>query len=79
MIVTKALRMSEKMGVPLLGLVENMSYALCPHCGEQIRLLVLQSGGSRPDRAGLAGGMPLIPNWPSCVMPARSKSMVLCP
>jgi len=26
------------MDVPLLGIVENMSYALCPHCGERWEL-----------------------------------------
>jgi ATP-binding protein involved in chromosome partitioning len=25
-------------GVPLLGLIENMSYLTCPHCGEQIEV-----------------------------------------
>lgn len=38
MIVGKAVNMAEKMGIPLIGLVENMSYTLCPHCGEEIRL-----------------------------------------
>jgi ATP-binding protein involved in chromosome partitioning len=30
--VKKAVRMFEKVGVPILGVVENMSYFLCPHC-----------------------------------------------
>lgn len=38
MIVTKALKMAHQMGIPMLGLVENMSYTLCPHCGEEIRV-----------------------------------------
>lgn len=38
MIVGKAVRMVERLGLPLIGLVENMSYTLCPHCGEEIRL-----------------------------------------
>jgi len=28
----KAVRMFEKVGVPILGVIENMSYFLCPHC-----------------------------------------------
>ena len=28
----KAVRMFEKVGVPIIGVVENMSYFLCPHC-----------------------------------------------
>lgn len=34
MVVKKAVQMAKKMGVPLLGLVENMSYVLCPNCQE---------------------------------------------
>lgn len=34
LIVTKAIRMAEMMNVPVLALVENMSYYKCPHCGE---------------------------------------------
>ena len=34
MIVEKAVKMAEKMNIPVLGLVENMSYTVCPHCGE---------------------------------------------
>ena len=30
--VMKAVRMFEKVGVPVLGVIENMSYFLCPHC-----------------------------------------------
>ncbi len=35
MIVEKAVRMAEMMKVPLLGLVENMSYFTCPDCGKK--------------------------------------------
>ena len=38
MIVEKAVRMAEKMHVPILGIVENMSYLLCPHCNEKINV-----------------------------------------
>ena len=38
MIVEKAVNMAAKMHIPVLGLVENMSYAICPKCGEEIRL-----------------------------------------
>ena len=30
MVVTKAINMANKMDVPIFGLVENMSYAICP-------------------------------------------------
>ena len=35
MIVAKAVRMAEMMNVPVLGLVENMSYFKCPDCGKE--------------------------------------------
>ena len=38
MIVQKQIHLSEMMNVPLLGLIENMSYAVCPHCGEKWEL-----------------------------------------
>jgi Mrp family chromosome partitioning ATPase len=36
LIVEKALKMAEMMNIPVIGLVENMSYLTCPHCGEKI-------------------------------------------
>ncbi len=36
MIVGKAMKMASLMNIPVLGLVENMSYALCPDCGKKI-------------------------------------------
>jgi len=32
MVVEKAVKMAEMMEVPILGLIENMSYVLCPDC-----------------------------------------------
>ncbi len=38
MVVAKAINMAKKMKVPILGLVENMSYFECPHCRERTEL-----------------------------------------
>ncbi len=38
MIVTKAVKMAEMMNIPVLALVENMSYFECPDCGKQHRI-----------------------------------------
>ena len=38
LIVGKAVKMAQKMNVPILGLVENMSYLQCPDCGKEISL-----------------------------------------
>ena len=36
MIVTKAYNMAKMMDIPVLGIVENYSYMLCPNCGEKL-------------------------------------------
>lgn len=36
MIVEKAVKMANMMNIPVLALVENMSYIKCPHCNEKI-------------------------------------------
>ncbi len=38
MIVEKAVNMANMMNIPVLGIVENMSYMTCPHCGEPIHI-----------------------------------------
>jgi Mrp family chromosome partitioning ATPase len=38
MIVSKSVRMAEIMNIPVIGIVENMSYVVCPKCDEHIML-----------------------------------------
>ena len=38
MIVAKAVKMAQMMNVPIIGIIENMSYVLCPDCGKVIRI-----------------------------------------
>ncbi len=38
MIVEKAVNMAKRMEIPILGIVENMSYVECPDCGKQIKI-----------------------------------------
>lgn len=38
MIVSKAVEMAKMMNVPVLGLIENMSYVKCPDCGREIHV-----------------------------------------
>ena len=38
MIVAKAVNMADKMNVPILGVIENMSYVTCPDCGKKIEI-----------------------------------------
>ena len=45
-VAVKAIGMFNKLNVPIIGVVENMSYLQCPHCTEQIYLFG-QGGGKR--------------------------------
>jgi len=38
MVVRKAIKMANKMDIPVLGIVENMSYFSCPGCGKKINI-----------------------------------------
>ena len=38
MIVSKAVKMAEKMNIPIIGLVENMAYFQCPDCGKDHKI-----------------------------------------
>lgn len=44
-VASKAIAMFQKLKVPILGVVENMSYFICPHCGE--REDIFGHGGAR--------------------------------
>ena len=56
----KALAMFEKVEVPVLGMIENMSYFLCPHCGE--RSDIFAHGGARATAEKL--GLPFLGEVP---------------
>ncbi|NLL56491.1 MAG: Mrp/NBP35 family ATP-binding protein [Clostridiales bacterium] len=38
MIVSKAVKMAGDMNIPILGVIENMSYAICPDCQKEIKI-----------------------------------------
>jgi len=61
MIVTKAVNMAKKMDAPILGLIENMTYLTCPHCGTRIDLFGESVGASFAESLGIPflGGVPL--------------------
>jgi ATP-binding protein involved in chromosome partitioning len=61
-IAAKALAMFRRLDVPILGVVENMSYFVCPHCGK--RSYIFSSGGGRriasEQNADFLGEIPLV-------------------
>ncbi|MBC7227171.1 MAG: Mrp/NBP35 family ATP-binding protein [Thermoflexales bacterium] len=60
MVVRKAARMAEHLGVPIIGLVENMAYVTCPKCGEQIEVF----GPSQAVHTATALGVPVLARLP---------------
>jgi ATP-binding protein involved in chromosome partitioning len=62
-IATKSLAMFRKLNVPILGIVENMSYFICPHCGEKTYIFS-EGGGKKAARALDAQFLGEIPIYP---------------
>ena len=60
MIIGKAVQMAQMMHVPILGLVENMSYAVCPDCGKHINVF----GDSHVDEIADKYKLPVLAKMP---------------
>ncbi|MEZ3420742.1 MAG: Mrp/NBP35 family ATP-binding protein [Eubacterium sp.] len=60
MIVNKALNMAKMMNVPVLGLVENMSYYTCPDCGKKLEIF----GKSTIDETAAQLNIPVLAKLP---------------
>ena len=62
-IVEKAVNMAKMMNIPILGLVENMSYVTCPDCGKEIHVFGESHLEEIAARSGLAvlGRLPMDP------------------
>ena len=64
-------KMFERVGVPVVGIVENMSYYICPHCGDRSEVF-LGGGGAR---LAAEVGVPLLGQIPlQAGMPALADS-----
>ena len=60
MIVKKAVNMANMMNVPILGIVENMSYLECPDCGKKISVF----GESKLDEVAKELNIPVLAKLP---------------
>lgn len=69
MIVGKAIHMANQMNVPILGLVENMSYFICPNCHEKHYIF----GESHLEEVSLKYNVPILTQ-----MPLNSEIAKLC-
>ena len=67
MIVGKAVKMAEMMNVPIVGLVENMSYLQCPDCGKKLYIF----GEGKTEEAAKEYHIPLLAKMP--IDPALAK------
>ena len=60
MIVAKAVNMAEEMDIPILGIIENMSYFECPDCGKRYSIF----GESRIEEIAAQHGIPVLARAP---------------
>jgi ATP-binding protein involved in chromosome partitioning len=62
-VAVKAIGMFNKLNVPIVGVIENMSYLQCPHCNEQISVFGKGGGKKISEDFGLPfiGELPLHP------------------
>ena len=60
MVVRKSVQMAEKMEIPILGVVENMSYLVLPDSGKKLELF----GKSKAEEMVKAAGAPLLGQIP---------------
>ncbi len=67
MIVKKALNMAQLMNIPVIGLVENMSYVKCPDCGKELHIFGESKAEELCETYGIPflGRVPLDPNLAS--------------
>lgn len=56
----KAVNFARKLGMPIMGILENMSSLVCPHCGKRIDLFKVGGG----ERAALELGVPFLGRIP---------------
>lgn len=67
MIVEKAVNMAKLMDIPILGIVENMSYIECPGCAQKISIF----GDSKLEETAMAAKLKALGRIPMRVEIAR--------
>jgi ATP-binding protein involved in chromosome partitioning len=62
-VVRKAITFAERLGMPIIGVVENMSGYVCPSCGEKIDIFRSGGGKKMAEEAGVSflGSIPIDP------------------
>ncbi len=62
LVVAKAVNMAKTMEIPIIGLVENMSYVVCPDCGKKIEIF----GKSKTEETAKKEGLDFMARVPFC-------------
>ena len=60
MVVEKAVKMAQMMNIPIVGIVENMSYMTCPDCGKKL----YPFGEGKTEEAAAKYGLPVLAKMP---------------
>lgn len=68
MIVGKAVKMAKLMNIPILGIIENMSYYECPDCGKKLNIF----GESHLKETADAYNLPILAQLPICTDLAKA-------
>lgn len=68
MIVGKAVKMAKLMNIPILGIIENMSYYECPDCGKKINVF----GESHLQETAAQYNLPILAQIPICTDLAKA-------
>lgn len=68
MIVGKAVKMAKLMNIPILGIIENMSYYECPDCGKKINVF----GESHLEETAAKYNLPILARIPICTDLAKA-------
>ena len=60
MVVAKSVKMAQMMNIPIVGIVENMSYLTCPDCGKKLYLF----GEGKTEEAAAEYDLPVLAKMP---------------
>lgn len=79
MIVKKVVTMANKIGVPVKGVVENMSYIICDDCGKKLRVFNKKSAEEQAEYLGLPliGELPIDVEFTEALEDGRAEEYVI--
>ncbi len=78
-IVAKAVKMAAMLHIPVAGIVENMAYTTCPHCGKAIELYGKSTSADLAARYNvpLLGRLPLRPDLAALIDEGKLETVIV--